>query len=180
MDKGLIPRRYAKALYQVACDRKDADTLYTVMQTLAASFAAEPKLGSAVANPFVSATDKAALISTAAGNPVDVTFADFLKLLEQNRRFDIVRDIALAYIDIYRQENKIYRIDIVSAAPMAEVQRQRLENAVKAHLGEGTMEFNYSVNPELIGGFTVTVNSERLDASVANTLKQLRLQLMQN
>ena len=41
------------------------------------------------------------------------------------------------------------------------------------------MEYDYRINPALIGGFTVTVNSERLDASVANTLKQLRLHLIE-
>jgi len=40
------------------------------------------------------------------------------------------------------------------------------------------MEYEYSVYPSLIGGFTVTVNSERLDASVSNQLKRLRLSLV--
>ena len=34
------------------------------------------------------------------------------------------------------------------------------------------------VDPALIGGFTVTLGSERLDASVRNDLKQLQLKLL--
>lgn len=40
------------------------------------------------------------------------------------------------------------------------------------------MEYNLLIDPELIGGFTVDIDSERLDASVANELKQLRHKLL--
>ena len=40
------------------------------------------------------------------------------------------------------------------------------------------MEYTYSTDPDLIGGFTVDIDNERLDASVKNELKQLRLKLL--
>ena len=52
MDKGLIPRRYAKALFGVAAERRDDAAVYSLMQSLAASFAAEPALATTVANPL--------------------------------------------------------------------------------------------------------------------------------
>lgn len=42
------------------------------------------------------------------------------------------------------------------------------------------MEYHHRVDPSLIGGFTVTINNEKLDASVADELKQLRLKLLSN
>ncbi len=38
MDQGLIPRRYAKALYEVGEERNDNETLYGLMQRLADAF----------------------------------------------------------------------------------------------------------------------------------------------
>lgn len=181
MDKGLIPRRYAKALYEVAAGRKADAAIYSLMQTLSASFAAEPSLATTVANPFVGQADKKALLTQAAGGKVaadDSTFQDFLKLLATNGRLDMARDIARAYIDLYRSANSIYRVEIESASPLSEKERSRLEAVIARHVGKGSMEYDYRINPALIGGFTVTVNSERLDASVANQLKQLRLQLL--
>ncbi len=40
------------------------------------------------------------------------------------------------------------------------------------------MEYTFRVDPDLIGGFTVDIDNERLDASVKNELKQLRLRLL--
>ena len=203
MDKGLIPRRYAKALFEVAADRGVDKGIYGLMQTLTASFAAQPQLCPTIANPFIEVADKVKLLTEAAGlgatkdikegkegkegkdsamgtSATAATFSDFLKLLAENKRLDLARDIALAYIDIYRKAHRIYRVEIASAAPMQPAERKRLETVITKHIPGGTMEYDYSVDPSLIGGFTVTVNSERLDASVASALKQLRLDLIQN
>lgn len=181
MDQGLIPRRYAKALYAVGEERSDTAKLYQLMLDLEAALRSTPGMASTVANPFVSDADKTALLTMAVcgkdGNP-DATFSDFLRLLEMKKRTAMIGDIARAYVDLYRKENSIYRIDICSAAPMADGERKRLEGIISKHIGEGTFEYNYTVDPALIGGFMVTVNSERLDASVSTQLKQLRLKLI--
>lgn len=181
MDQGLIPRRYAKALYAVGVERSDTANLYQLMQALGKAFADTPGLAATVANPFVSDADKTSLLNKAVGGndgKPDATYVDFLKLLEKNKRTALARDIARAYVDLYRQQNAIYRVDICSAAPMGERERARLEQIIAKHVGEGTIEYNYTTDPSLIGGFTVTVNSERLDASVSSQLKQLRLKLV--
>lgn len=181
MDQGLIPRRYAKALYAVGVERSDTANLYQLMQALGKAFADTPGLAATVANPFVSDADKTSLLIQAVGGndgKPDATYVDFLKLLEKNKRTALARDIARAYVDLYRQQNAIYRVDICSAAPMGERERARLEQIIAKHVGEGTIEYNYTTDPSLIGGFTVTVNSERLDASVSSQLKQLRLKLV--
>lgn len=181
MDQGLLPRRYAKALYAVGAERSDTAHLYQLMQALGKAFADTPGLAATVANPFVSDADKTSLLTkavTGSDGKADATYVDFLKLLEKNKRTALARDIARAYVDLYRQLNAIYRVDICSAAPMGERERARLEDIIAKHIGKGTIEYNYTVDPSLIGGFTVTVNSERLDASVSNQLKQLRLKLI--
>lgn len=182
MDQGLIPRRYAKALYEVGEQRHDNEKLYSLMQSLAAAFANEPALAATLANPFVADSDKTSLLLHAVYGAdtagADATYVDFVKLLENNRRVDIARAIALAFISLYRKEHSIYRVAIASAAPPGDAEKARLQAIISRHIGKGTMEYEYSVDPSLIGGFTVTVNSERLDASVSNELKRLRLSLV--
>lgn len=179
MNEGLIPRRYAKALYKVAIERNDTEKLYAIMQKLVETAAAQPSLCEAVSNPFVSVADKCTLLNTAAGSESEIsTFADFLKLLAQNKRLDMIFDIAREYVGLYRREKNIARVDVVSASELSEDEQARLKNIIQQHLNGGTMEFTSSVNPDLIGGFTVTVDNQRLDASVKNELKQLRLNLL--
>lgn len=181
MDQGLVPRRYAKALYEVALERGQQTKLYEQMLNVVQAFVAAPSLSETMNNPFVSEADKAQLITSAAkATKADAMLADFIKLLTTNRRLGMVRDIAAAYIRIYRQANDIYSVEVIAAAPMDEAEQQRLRKLIQSHLGKGTMEYDFRVDPELIGGFIVNIDNERLDASVKNELKQLRLKLLSN
>ncbi|MCM1452048.1 MAG: ATP synthase F1 subunit delta [Clostridium sp.] len=181
MDQGLIPKRYAKAIYEVAQERGDEKGLYETMRRISASFAAEPKLNATLNNPFVPEADKEALILTAAGaEEGDKRLMPILSLLKQNGRIGMMRDIAAAYEGIYRKANRIYRVTVTAAAPMEKAEEERLKEMIKSHLNGGAMEYTFREDPELIGGFTVSIDNERLDASVKNELKQLRLKLLRN
>ena len=179
MNEGLIPRRYAKALYKVAVERKVDSRMYALMQTLANSFDTTPGLRATVANPFVAQEEKDKIIATAAGAAdADTTFADFLKLLAQNKRTDMLNEIARAYVEIYRQEHNIRKVEVVSAAPLDPAVEKRIVSLVEKHLNGASMEFSTAVDPSLVGGFVINVDNERLDASVSHQLKELRQSLL--
>lgn len=179
MNEGLIPRRYAKALYKVALERGQDTAMFTLMSTLAQSFGQNPSLGEAVANPFIDIAEKDRLLTVAAGaTGADSTFADFLKLLARNKRIPLIGSIALAYIDIYRKARNIRRVEVVSAAPLDPAVEARIKDIVAKHLNGATMDFSSHVDPDLIGGFIVNIDNERLDASLRNQLKELRLSLL--
>ena len=179
MNEGLIPSRYAKALLKFAVEKGVQAGVYELMQRLSSSFAANPGLDTTLANPFIAPDKNIGLLMTAAGaEEKDEVFCDFLKLLRRNNRLPQARAIALAYEDDYRKANGIYRVEVTSAAPLGEAEESRLKTLIMSHLNGGTMEYFRKVDPSLIGGFTVNIGSERLDASIKNELKQLQLKLL--
>ncbi len=179
MNEGLIPRRYAKALYKYALEKGQDKPMYELMQQLSSTFVVDSKLQEVMNNPFISSEDKVKLLNIASGTEKSHTcFADFLKLLVENNRLSLIRSIALAYLTIYRKANNIYLVEVVSAAPMDKADQTRLQKLIEKHLNGGSMEYSQRVDSQLIGGFVVNIDSERLDASVQNELKQLRLNLL--
>ena len=94
MDNGLIPHRYAKALYEFALERHDQTALYDAMKAVIDNFEAVPGLQKAMANPFMPKEEKEKLILQAAGSPAadkgGATLAAFVKLLAKNNRLDLV------------------------------------------------------------------------------------------
>lgn len=181
MNQGLIPRRYAKALFLVATEKQCAAEVYEAMLRLCAAFDAEPALSRTMGNPAVAETDKFDLVATAAqavGN-AKALIDDFVKLLEKNHRIDLMREIALAYVAEYRRAKEIYNVVISAPQALESEELQRIQALVKKHLpATATAEFSQQINPDLIGGFTVAIDNELLDASVASELKQLRLKLL--
>lgn len=179
MNEGLIPRRYAKALLKLAQEHGCEKRVYALMGRLADEFAAMPTLQKAAANPFLGFEEKEELLYSAAGaTKADAIYGDFLRLLESNKRMPMLRDCAIAYVDLYRKANHIYRVEVTSAAPMDPEQEKRLRAMIEKHLKGGQMEFSAGVDPSLIGGFTVKIDNERLDASIANELEQMRHKLL--
>jgi F-type H+-transporting ATPase subunit delta len=179
MNEGLIPGRYAKALLKFAVEKHQDARLYELMTTLVAGFEQQGALDATISNPFIAAEKKLQLLATAAGSDKsDEAYLDFLKLLRQNNRLALTRQIALAYINGYRKANNIYRVEVTSAAPMDAAEDARLKKLISSHLGGGSMEYVSKIDPSLIGGFSVNIGSEKLDASVKNELKQLQLRLL--
>ena len=180
MNEGLIPRRYAKALYEVASSRGSAESLYAKMCLLSAEAVATPELQRTLSNPYISDTDKSRLLLTAAAaSESDTVYADWLRVLGENRRMGMAPDIARAYIEFYRQERHIYPVTVSSAVPLAPEESARIRSLIQSHIGpDASMEYAERINPDLIGGFAIDIANERLDASVRNKLDTLRLNLL--
>lgn len=180
MDQGLLPRRYAKALYKFASDKGDTAEMYQMMQNLSDAFESTPGLRTAISNPFVEVKQKADLVVAAAqaqGDKAD-QITDLVKLLVKNNRIEILPQIALVYGQIYREENNIYKVQVESASPLNEQDKQRLTDAIEKKLNGAHAEMSFTVNPDLIGGFVVNIDNTRLDASILKEFSRLRQQLL--
>lgn len=175
MNDGLIARRYAKALFKVATERHCAPEQYRLMHNLLEAYTL---ISSAMSNPFAGDDDKRRLLLSASQAGDDATFGDFVSLLTRNGRLADTDDIARAFCDIYRHSRGICRVEVVTAAPLARAEEQRIKDIIAAHIPGKTMEYAARVNADIIGGFIVTIDNERLDASISNELKQLRLNLI--
>ena len=170
MNDGLIARRYAKAFLKYAEEMRQLDEAY----------AAEAKLKKAVGNRFISVADKEQLLLTAAGAKPGDCLAKFIKLVISHNREGFMREMSKAYQDLYREANNIAQIEIVMAAQMPAATLKRITDVVKGLLAGKQIEETHRIDPSLIGGFIVRVDTVQLDASIKNELKKLRLKLLKN
>ncbi len=178
MNDGLIPNRYAKALYKLSQERGDTAQVYQEMKHLDVAYASEAGLKKAVNNPFLPIADKLKLLCAASGAKQDGTSARFMELVIKNNRIDFMRSIALAFMKQYRELNGIAKVEVVTATELGDDEINDIVDVVKGQLGGKTIELTKSVNPDIIGGFTVDVDSRVLDASVRSQLEKLRLKLL--
>ena len=177
MDNGLIPRRYAKALYKFALEKGETKEVYELSKRVIDAFRVNPDLQKVLSNPFISEEDKEHLLLTAAGDK-DQTFDQFVKLIITQKRVEYARDMMLAYRDIYRKENHISQAKITTAVKLDESRMKKLRELVKNAFKDSELEFTEAVDPALIGGFVIDVDSVRMDASLSNELEQLRQTLL--
>lgn len=186
MDLGLLPSRYAKALYESALEKGLTEGVYEAMRNLERMFDGPDgdRLTEAIANPYVDEVSKMDLVISAcdakgAGRAeLAQLVGDFVKLLCKNRRLSLVRGVALAYISLYRRKNGIRCVTVEWASRQDNATEAQMKSLIQSHIGDDTMEYSSTVNPELIGGYRIAVDNERMDASVANEFNQLRQKLI--
>ena len=86
--------------------------------------------------------------------------------------------MAYAYRDIYRKANNISQVRITTAVKLSDTEMAKLKKVVENSFKETKFEYSEDVDPELIGGFVIDVDSTRMDASLSNELEQLRQNLL--
>ena len=177
MSDGLIPRRYAKALYKFAVENGDAEEVYELLRSLSFKHAAIDELKRAMLNPNVSDEEKGSDMLKLVGGKPGSSLDKFLLLCMRNNRSDYLQKITLSYVDLYREDHEIAHVIITTAVPMPEDELNAIIGIVKKRLEAKTLEIEKRIDPELIGGFTVDINGLVLDASVKRELNELRLQL---
>lgn len=177
MNEGLIPRRYAKALYKYAQEHNCTQEAYLGAQRIEESYATHPALVKALANPALSIDEKRELLITAAGSNAETTILRFIDLVTQNHRESHFRAAMLAYQEIYRSENNIARVTIITSSKMDDEIMARIKSLLKQQLNK-ELEYVHEIDPSIIGGFILRVDSKQLDASIQNELKKLRIKLL--
>ena len=178
MSDGLIPRRYAKALYKYAVYNGDSQEIYELLKTLSFRYTAIDELKRAVLNPEISDEDKGAYMLKLVGGKPGSSLDKFLLMCVRNNRAEYLQKISLAYVDLYREAHEIAHVVITTAAPVPEDEINAIIDIVKNRLGPKTLEIEQQIDADLIGGFTVKIDGLVLDASVKRELNELRLQLL--
>ena len=178
MNTGMIPVRYAKALLEFAYEKKCAEQVYAEMSAVAGSFEREHALRRVLDNPVLPVDKKTELIRTAGGGRTSEVFDRFVWLVLHNRRERYLQSISLMYLDLYRKLNRISTGRLETAVPVTPETGRKIIDLIASETN-GKVELKTSVKPELLGGFVFEMDSERLDASIATQLRNIKKQFVE-
>jgi F-type H+-transporting ATPase subunit delta len=178
MNDGLIPKRYAKALYKLAVENGDSQEIYEQLKPLSRGLKGLDDLKRVLLNPHVKEEDKGRVMMQLVGAKPGSSLEKFLLLVIRNNRAEFLRKIALSYVNLYREEHDIAKVEIFSATELPEQQVEAIVDIIRRRMPGTTLEVQHIIDHELIGGFVVKVGDVLLDASVKNELNNLRLKLL--
>ncbi len=95
------------------------------------------------------------------------------KLLSVNKRFQILKEIALQYKNLYNEVNGLEIAKVTTAVALTpELESKILAKAATMTTKKLTIE--NTVDPSIIGGFILRIGDMQFNASVANRLQELK------
>ena len=98
---------------------------------------------------------------------------DFIDLIVKNSREDVLKEIAEAFVNLYKKKNNILDVTVISATELNQETKDQIISKIKASF-EGTIEMVEKVDPALIGGFIIRIDDKQIDASIASQLSNLK------
>ncbi len=173
----IVAQRYARALVEVALKGNQVEAVRKDLALFTRVFADSPALRSVLANPAVARDKKQGILRKLAeqmgvGKPV----RNFLMILAQNRRAQLLPLIREAFDDQMNVKQGIALAEVVSARELTAAEKSSLAAAVSKMTGK-RIEANYKLDASLIGGTIVRIGSTIYDGSVRDQLKRMRKKL---
>jgi len=170
-------RRYARALLDVALEKKQAEPLREELDAVVGMVGGHRDLAALLANPAVSAERKRKLAEAVARQAKLSDLATrLLTLLGERDRLAELPAIAAAYARLLNAHRGVVAAEAVSAAPLDEAQAQAVARALGGVTG-GEVDLTTRVDPALVGGMLVKMQGRTYDGSVRARLLSLRRRL---
>jgi F-type H+-transporting ATPase subunit delta len=169
-------RRYAEAAFELAT-RDGALEPWADGLALTAGVAADAAVAHLMDNPSIAHADRQAAVTKLFEGRVVPGVLNLARLLARRGRFETLPAVAAEFTRLLNRRNGVVEAVVTSAGPLTATETDAIGARIRAMTGSG-VSLRTEVDPGLIGGLTVKVGDQLLDASVRGRLERLRNQLV--
>lgn len=170
-------RRYASALLDLAQETKSLKTVEKDLKTLKSLFAKSDDLSRFASSPVITVSDKiTALQAVAKKAKLSKLVTQFIGTVTENQRADEIPAMITAFERKIAAMRGTETAEVVSAKKLTPAQLSAIKTQLKKSLGK-TVAIKTSVNPDLLGGFSVKIGSRYFDSTLKTKLEGLKLAL---
>jgi F-type H+-transporting ATPase subunit delta len=176
MNESQISVRYAKALFQSAAEKQILDDVYSDMEILTETCRISD-FQYLLALPSLKASQKVRMVESVLKEHLTAISLSMIHLVIKNKREVYLPGMARNFSDLYRKAKGIRSAKLVTAHPVEEVDVDRLRKLIKKTFNED-VQLTSALDEEIIGGFVLTIEDMRYDASVARNLMKMKKELL--
>ena len=170
-----LAKRYARALLAVTENVEDVEGSLLSLKEV---YRTNDAFRRALHEPRIPRSKRMSLLRKPFEGKLGKPFEEFLDLLVDKHRVDLIPDIADAFDRLADASRGVVRVQVRSWKPLD----SKMQATLQAKLVEITkrkVEMDVQTDPSLKGGMLVKIGDTVIDGSVASRLKELRERLME-
>ena len=152
--------------------------MHEALSDFAAAIEQTPELRSALRNPQLESSAKAAILAELAGDD-EPLFRNFLLLAAEKGRAGELEEIAREFERLMAREAHRLTVELTTARELTDDEARGIVDQIEQAAGR-TVEATRSVDPDLLGGIVLRAGSYFVDASVRGRLERLRQTLVRS
>lgn len=170
-----ISRPYAEAAFKRAKET-DSLELWSEMLRNLTTIVKDPLMMGLIANPKVQREQLQVLILEIAGEALSAEGHNFLRVLVENDRVQLLPEIAQLYQELKAQDQGTIEAKVYSAYSVNATQKRKIASALKERLGK-EVSLSTEKDPSLLGGIVIRAGDFVIDGSVRGRLQRMAASL---
>lgn len=172
-----VAQVYARALFEVAGERDQLDTIREQLGQFVDVLAGERLVEMFFFSPNFSTAEKKEGLSRMVQG-AEGTFMSFLETLIERRRMPAIFRIRERFDALWDAEMKLLPVEVTSAVQLDEATVRAIGDRIGAGTGN-KIQLTSVVDPDILGGIVIRVGNLILDSSIRSRLNQLRKEVAQ-
>lgn len=176
MIDGLVAKRYAEALFNVANEKNLLDKVEQDLKVAAEILNNTEDLMTFLRHPQVDSQKKKNLIDSSFKDSIAVISKNFLFQLIDNHRIEFIEDILRIYVKLANDVRGVLDVEAVTAVPLDDSENGKVIQSLSGKFGKQIRLTNV-IDPSVIGGMIVKIGDRIYDGSVNKQLKVLKRSL---
>lgn len=173
MNQSQITTRYAKALFDLAMERRVLDRVKDDMIFIDEVCHQNKDLRGMLHNPVIQVDKKQKVLHLIFGSKIDKLTLSFLDIIARKRREYYIDGIASAFVALFKEYKGIKTAYVSSAVSLTEPDRKSILEMFRNFTGK-EIELIEQIKPDLLGGFVLSLDNYQVDQSVRSKIKQLK------
>jgi F-type H+-transporting ATPase subunit delta len=164
-------RPYAQAAFEEALKLSDLKGWSEVLLALAEAVS-YPEIHNVVSSPRVVKAQLASLLGDVVGGKLKPQQMNFVKVLAENQRLQLLPEIATLYEALKAEAEKSVNVEVDSAFELSAAQQDKIVSSLKKRMGR-EIKLTCKINKELLGGIVIRAGDKVIDGSARTRLSEM-------
>ncbi|NLL53045.1 MAG: F0F1 ATP synthase subunit delta [Peptococcaceae bacterium] len=174
---GVLARRYAQALFELAMEMSVLDQIESELRFLDNLILEHKDLKYILSHPGIEVSSKKEILAKILDNNVSEISKHFLYLLIDRRRQNILTMVLREFTRLANNVRNLVEAKVVSAISLSPEQEEKFKQVISKLTGKN-VQLITEINPQLIGGAKIQIGDQVIDGTITAALSKLRQELI--
>ncbi len=174
-ESATLARPYAKAAFMAARDSAALPAWSTALEA-ASGLVADQRIADLIGSPKLGSDDVVSMFAGLGGEGIDAHWQNFIRLLDRNKRLDVLPDITAQYAGLRARFENELDVQVTSAVALDEAQRAKLAAALQTRF-KRDVRLSTAIDPALLGGAVIRAGDLVIDGSISGRLQRMSAEL---
>lgn len=171
-----LAQKYAQAVYELAKEKQQLIAVEAQLSIVDQTISGHSELSTFLYHPRVPMAAKKDLIKNVFAQEVTVDVLNFLLLIVDKRRENLLPQIIEQFVALANEERNIAIAEVTTVLPLSEQAETALIQKLTKVVGKN-IQLKKHTDPSIIGGVIVRLGDKLIDGSVKRQLDMMKFKL---